>query len=66
MRFGDVLVDPAPEILANKLCALLSRSELRDLVDLFALERAGLRIDEALPLAARKDAGTASPKISDG
>jgi hypothetical protein len=52
-----VRVDPPEEILANKLCALLSRNEERDLVDVFALERAGYRIEDALPLAARKDSG---------
>ncbi len=50
-------LDPPQEILANKLCALLSRSELRDLVDVRALEQAGFAIEEALPLAARKDGG---------
>jgi hypothetical protein len=56
-RFGDIVVDPPQEILANKLCALLSRSELRDLVDVQALERAGFAIEEALELAGKKDAG---------
>jgi hypothetical protein len=45
------------EILANKLCTLLSRSELRDLVDMYALERAGFRVEHAPPLAEKKDAG---------
>jgi len=57
---GDVRVDPPEEILANKLCTLLSRSEPRDLVDVYALERAGLRAEDALPLAARKD-GSVTP-----
>lgn len=57
MRFGDVRVDPLEEILANKLCALLGRSEIRDLVDVYALERAGLRAEDAFDLAARKDGG---------
>jgi Nucleotidyl transferase AbiEii toxin, Type IV TA system len=54
---GDVRVDPPEEIMANKLCTLLSRTEPRDLVDVLALERAGLRAEDALPLAARKDGG---------
>ena len=54
---GSVRLDPPEEILANKLCTLLSRSELRDLVDAYALERAGFRIEDALPLAQRKDGG---------
>jgi hypothetical protein len=46
-RIGNIQVDPPQEILANKLCALLSRSELRDLVDVYALEGAGLRVEDA-------------------
>jgi hypothetical protein len=56
-RVGRVYVDPPEEILANKLCALLSRSELRDLVDVRALEAAGFPMESALPGAARKDGG---------
>ena len=56
-QYGFVWVDPPGEILANKLCTLLSRAEPRDLVDVLALERGGLRVEEALPLAIRKDAG---------
>ncbi len=50
-------VDPPDEILANKLCALLSRSELRDLVDILHLERRGCSLQAALELGARKDGG---------
>ena len=32
MGFGSVQVDPPEEILANKLCILLSRAEMRDLL----------------------------------
>ncbi|MCU0918692.1 MAG: nucleotidyl transferase AbiEii/AbiGii toxin family protein, partial [Planctomycetes bacterium] len=42
-RFGGVRVDPPEEILANKLCALFSRAELRDPLDVLVLERAGFR-----------------------
>ncbi len=54
---GGIRVDPAPEILANKLCTLLSRAEIRDLVDVLALEKAGYPVEEHLALAQRKDAG---------
>lgn len=57
LRFGSVSVDPPEEILANKLCTLLSRAELRDLVDVRALERAGYRMEDALEPASRKDGG---------
>lgn len=57
VRFGKIRVDPPEEILANKLCTLLSRAELRDLVDVRALERAGYQVEDALEPASRKDAG---------
>jgi hypothetical protein len=52
-----VRVDPPAEILANKLGALVGRSEERDLVDVMFLERAGLRVEAAMPLAMAKDGG---------
>jgi hypothetical protein len=54
---GGIAVDPPDEILANKLTALLSRTEERDLVDVMFLERAGHRIEDALDDALRKDGG---------
>jgi hypothetical protein len=57
-------VDPPMEILANKLCALLSRSEVRDLVDVEALEKAGHDLEQALPLAARKDTGFSAAQLA--
>lgn len=39
---NGIRVDSPEEILANKLCAFLSRSEIRDLVDVRELEMAGL------------------------
>ncbi len=54
---GTIRVDPPQEILANKLCALLSRAEIRDLVDVRALEMAGYSVDEHLASAQRKDGG---------
>jgi hypothetical protein len=54
---GTVRVDALEEILANKLCALLSRGEIRDLVDVRALELAGLHVEEMIGPAVRKDGG---------
>jgi hypothetical protein len=54
---NGIRVDPPEEILANKLCALLSRSEIRDLIDVRALELAGFRVEDALRAAAAKDRG---------
>jgi predicted nucleotidyltransferase component of viral defense system len=40
---AGIRVDPAEEIMANKLCTLLARAEVRDVIDLRALEGAGRR-----------------------
>jgi len=52
-----IRVDPPEEILANKLCALLARAEIRDLVDVRALEAAGYMVESVIHGAAEKDAG---------
>jgi hypothetical protein len=57
LRTSKVRIDSPEEILTNKLCALLSRAEIRDLVDVCELERAGHSVLGALPLAMRKDGG---------
>ena len=54
---NGIRVDRPEEILANKLCTLLSRSEIRDLVDVRALEIAGYHVEDAIPAAAAKDTG---------
>jgi hypothetical protein len=56
---GDarILVESPHEILVSKLCALLSRSELRDLEDVRALLDAGGDLARAMADAPRKDAG---------
>ena len=52
-----VRVDPPEEILVNKLNTIASRSEIRDVVDVMALERAGFTVDQALEGALTKDGG---------
>ena len=52
-----ILVDSAQEILTNKVTALLSRAEVRDLVDVMALVEAGSDLDQALTDAPKKDGG---------
>ncbi|CAN5868876.1 hypothetical protein BH11MYX2_BH11MYX2_27500 [soil metagenome] len=54
---GAIRIDPADEILVNKLTTLIGRAEERDLVDVMFLERSGLRIEDALPAALDKDGG---------
>jgi nucleotidyltransferase AbiEii toxin of type IV toxin-antitoxin system len=59
IRIGSssLVVDTPHEILVNKLTALLSRSELRDLEDVRALLEAGGDLERALADAPRKDGG---------
>jgi hypothetical protein len=45
------------DLLVNKLCALLSRSEIRDLVDVQALASHGVSLDDAILSAPKKDGG---------
>jgi hypothetical protein len=52
-----IRVDTLREILANKLSTLVSRSELKDLVDLYFLEMSGCDLLAAIPDARAKDAG---------
>jgi hypothetical protein len=62
--YGVVRVDPAEEIFANKLCTLLGRSEIRDLVDVRALEGLGLSLTEALEAGQRKDGGLTPAQLA--
>jgi predicted nucleotidyltransferase component of viral defense system len=64
MSFGRIVVDSPREILANKLCALLSRTEVRDLVDVARLAEAGFDPIAALKLAAQKDAGMTAGQLA--
>jgi hypothetical protein len=59
-----IRIDPPEEILANKLCALLGRAEIRDLVDVRALESAGYSVEDAIRGAAEKDAGLSPAQLS--
>jgi hypothetical protein len=61
---GIIAVDPPEEILANKLCALLGRAEIRDLVDVRALETLGYPVESALAAAALKDGGLTPGQVS--
>jgi hypothetical protein len=61
---AGIRVDPAEEIMANKLCTLLARAEVRDLVDLRALEGAGLGLQSALDAGARKDRGLTPAQLA--
>lgn len=52
-----IVVESLADLRAAKLTCILSRSEPRDLVDLFFLDQAGHPPEEDLELALRKDAG---------
>jgi Nucleotidyl transferase AbiEii toxin, Type IV TA system len=56
-----VVVDRPEEILANKLTpSVITRGEPRDIVDIWYLEKSGLRVEDALPGAMRKEVFTAA------
>jgi hypothetical protein len=57
LQRDHIVIDPADEILANKLAALVGRAEERDLIDVMFLERAGYSVEAALPAALAKDGG---------
>ena len=50
--------------LSNKLCALLSRSEIRDLVDVRALEALGYSLEDAFAAAQQKDRGLTHAQLA--
>jgi hypothetical protein len=52
-----VVVESLADLRANKLTCILSRSEPRDLTDLFFLDQAGYPPERDIELAIRKDAG---------
>jgi predicted nucleotidyltransferase component of viral defense system len=61
---NGIRVDSPEEILANKLCALLSRSEIRGLVDVRELEKAGFSLENALKAAEKKDSGLTPAQLA--
>jgi predicted nucleotidyltransferase component of viral defense system len=63
-EINGIRIDSPEEILANKLCALLSRSEIRDLVDVRELENAGFKIEDALSVAQKKDTGLTAAQLA--
>jgi predicted nucleotidyltransferase component of viral defense system len=64
LMIGTIRLDPPEEILANKLCALLSRAELRDLVDIYTLAKRGFSVEHAVSEAAQKDGGMSPGQLS--
>jgi hypothetical protein len=61
---GTVRLDTRREITANKLAALVGRSEIRDLVDLKLLLDSGEPLERAVTDASTKDAGVDAATIA--
>lgn len=57
---GDIRLDSKREIAANKICAAIGRSELKDLVDLRVLLESGIDLHQAFADALKKE-GSADP-----
>ena len=57
MTIGGIRVDTLREMIANKLATLVSRTEMKDVVDLYFLEQAGHDLLAAIPDAQAKDGG---------
>ena len=54
---GGLRVDSIADLVANKLCAVLGRSEVKDLVDLYFLAESGIDVLAHLQAAHGKDGG---------
>ena len=63
-RQGSIVVDSIEDLLVNKVCAILSRCEVRDVVDLFFLDAEGYRVVDALDGARRKDVGATPENLA--
>jgi hypothetical protein len=55
--FARLTVDSLDDLVANKLGAVLGRGDVKDLVDLYFLTRAGIDVLAYFEAARRKDAG---------
>lgn len=60
-----VRMDDISDIVANKLCAVLGRGEVRDLVDLYFISKAGFDVLDSMPAAYRKDSGIDPATLAD-
>jgi hypothetical protein len=63
-RYGNIRVDTLREIMVNKVCALIGRTEIKDLVDLYFLSQRGLRVVDHLADAQKKEGGLDPAMIS--
>lgn len=63
-RDGAIRVHSLREIGANKICALVGRAEIRDLVDLRAILATGAELEGLLRDAERKDGGVSAATLA--
>lgn len=54
---NKIFVDSIIDITANKICAALGRTEIKDLIDLYFLDKAGYTIADNFEAAQQKDGG---------
>lgn len=62
--FGDIRVDTLREIGINKICTLINRCELKDIIDLYFLSKKNFNILENFTEAAKKEGGLDPAMIS--
>ncbi|MCX7854526.1 MAG: nucleotidyl transferase AbiEii/AbiGii toxin family protein [Anaerolineae bacterium] len=56
-QFQNVVVDSMENIAANKLTAILGRSEAKDFVDLYFVLKGGVNFEAVMEMARQKDTG---------
>jgi len=56
-RIGKLRVDTLREIMVNKICTLIGRCEVKDVVDLYFLEKRGFRVADHFETAKQKEGG---------
>lgn len=61
---GEIRVDTLHEIMLNKITTLISRCELKDIVDLYFLEKEGFLVEAYFEEAQKKDGGLDPSMIS--
>jgi hypothetical protein len=64
LKRDGILTDSEEEIFVNKVCCLVERSELRDLLDLMLLEERGMRVEDYLEKAQQKDGGVSAATLA--
>jgi hypothetical protein len=63
-QFGPIRVDTLREIMVNKICTLVGRTEIKDLVDLYFLSGRGWHVADHLQAARTKEGGLNPAMIS--